>query len=117
MRNYHCQGFRNIPASCLAFKNDLVAEKNVVAEFLNEAVEPAGPKDFVHVKDLYNDFDEAYRMLQKDKKTKKSLQIFKAGVMKTMPKAYKDRFGFRSADGKCRTMSSVLVGFKRKIPL
>lgn len=86
----------------------------MVAEFLKDAVEPGEPKDFVHVRELYNGFDAAYRTLQRDKKTKKSLQVFKAGVIKSMPRAYKDKFTFRGAAGKVMCVGSVLVGVKQK---
>lgn len=114
LKQYNEKGFRDIPTSCQAFKDDLVAEKNVIAEFLKDAVEPAGDKDFVHVKELYNAFDDAYRTLQKDKKTKKSLQVFKAGVAKTMPKCYKDKYSFRTSAGRVTSVNSVLLGLKRK---
>lgn len=54
LKAYHAQGFTRIPASCTAFKEEIIAEKNVVAEFLKDAVEPGDPKDFVHVKELYS---------------------------------------------------------------
>lgn len=114
LQHYHAKGFRDIPPSCQSFKNDLVAEKNVVSEFLNEAVETCDFCNFVHVKDLYNDFDEAYRTLQKDKKTKKSLQLFKAGVMKSMPTAYRERLQYKTSTGSTTSARSVLVGYKRR---
>lgn len=113
LKDYHCQAFRDIPLSCRSFKEDLVAEKDVVAEFLKQALQPAGAKEYVQVKELYRSFDAAYRTLQKDKRTKKTPTTFKKAVKDIMSAAYRDSYGFRDSAGKCRTVTSAVWGYSQ----
>ena len=113
LRTYRREGFADIPESCQAFKRDLVAEKDVVKEFLNEAVEPGDEDDFVKMKELYSDFDEAYRSLQRDKKTKKNSKVFQSSVERLLPDAFRARFTYYTG-GKRHEATSVVTGFKKR---
>lgn len=114
LTSYHKQGFCNIPESCQAFKKELVAEKDVVQEFLLEALEEGEVDDFVKVKDLYAGFDEAYRTLQKDKKTRKTIKVFQASVERVLPNKFKARH-YYYVNGKRHEATSVLTGHRSVI--
>lgn len=112
---YQEHRFLNIPQSCKSFIDSIMEEKDTVKEFLANAVEEGDPKDFVKVKDLYNDYNEAYRTLQRDKKTFKTSGTFQTGVARVMKDgALKSRHQFRNAQGRSTSVNSVLLGYKRK---
>lgn len=115
LQRYHAVKFTQIPESCKSFKKQIVAERDYIADFVLSTVEKGEPKDYVKIGDLYAEFNEVYRDLQKDKKTKKSSSTFRGGVIKTLKASshYKDVHGFRRQDGRTTTARSVILGYKR----
>lgn len=109
LRRYHDIGFTNMPSGCLAFKQSIMDDKDVVKEWLQLAVEPGEDKDFVKVCDLYADFCAANRAFQGDKKTKKSAKMFERELHRCLgTKHFKDRHSVRSC-GKIISIGKVLM--------
>ena len=88
LKVYYQHRFQNIPQSCRSFieKKSIMEDKDTVKEFLSSVVEEGTPKHFVKVKDLYNEYSETYRALQKDKKTYKNAGSFQSGVTRVLKK-------------------------------
>ncbi len=115
LRMYHEHRFKNIPQSCRNFMNSIVEEKDTVKEFLTNAIEEGDPKDFVKLKELYNDYSEAYRPLQKDKKTFKNMGSFQGGVTRVLKRdAFVKKHFYNTEQGARTSVNSVVVGFKRR---
>lgn len=113
---YHTHRFRNVPASCKNFMASIMEEKDTVRDFLLEHVEEAPDTDFIAVRELYKDYEEAFRDLQRDKKTKKSRQVFITGIERVLPGAFREQFNYYPA-GKTaprQQARSVVVGYKRR---
>lgn len=111
LKMYHDEGFRHIPPSCQQFKQDLVAEKDAVMDFLDTYLEPGEPTDFVQLKELYNQYDAVNRALQRDKKTKKDSKAFKQSALRVRGNAFKEQHNF-TVLGKSRNVRSVFVGYR-----
>ena len=115
LQQYYRHRFRNVPPSCRAFMASIIEEKDTVREFLTNAIEEGDAKDFVKVKELYNDYSEVYRMLQKDKKTHKNSGSFQTGVMRVLKKdAFVKKHFFYTDHGTRTSANGVFVGYKRK---
>ena len=115
LKMYQEHKFKNVPTSCRSFMNSIVDEKDTVKEFLSNTVEAGDPKDFIKVKELYNEYSEAYRALQKDKKTYKNSGSFQTGVKRVLQTdAFVSKHNYYNAQGKRTMANSVLLGFKRK---
>ncbi len=120
---YHQEGFRNIPSTCQTFKEMLVADKDVIREFLDQALDVAplsdkeavAAKAWVCVKDLYNDFDASHKAMQRDKKTKKDLKAFQVAVCRCFPHYYRDKVNYYTDRGTRTSANRVLLGVKRKL--
>ena len=114
LSRYHAEGFKRLPESCQAFKQQLVASKDVVAEFVGDAVEEGVAGDFVTVKDLFNDFNVAYRLVQADKKTRKDQNAFRLALKKILnPNKFKNVHHYKIG-GKPTTTSSAYMEYRRK---
>ncbi len=115
LQMYRQHRFRNIPDSCRNFMSSIVEEKDTVKEFLTNAIEAGDSKDFVKVKELYNDYSDAYRALQKDKKTFKNSGSFQTGVARVLKKdAFVKRHNYYTSAGTRSQVGSVLVGYKKR---
>lgn len=115
LKIYRQYKFRNIPQSCRSFMNSIVEEKDTVQEFLNNVLEEGDRKDFVKVKELYNEYSEAYRSLQKDKKTFKNSGSFQTGIARVLKKGvFVKKYQYKNAEGRNTTASFVLTGYKRR---
>lgn len=106
---YKEQKFKSVPSSCRDFMNAIVQEKDVVREFLDSHVEEGEPSDLVTIGDLYKEYNELYRGLQKDKKTHKSKGSFASGVTRVLERDVKSR---HKTHGRC--LNSVILGVKRR---
>lgn len=112
---YHKEGFRNMPESCLKFKRELVADKDMVLEFLDGAVEQGEVTDFIKLKDLYHDFEESYKLLQRDKKTKKTFKMFESALGRCLQGAvFKAKHDYSAPCGKKTSARNVVLGYKVK---
>lgn len=112
LKDYHREGFRVIPESCLAFKNSIVAEKDVVMEFLNSCVQQGEAKEYVKVCDLYHTYGEQNRDMQQNRKTKKTMKDFEKALKRCLGvHRFKDKHQQMIA-GKNHTMGKVFMGFK-----
>ncbi len=116
LKRYHQKGFTALPDGCLAFKQELVAENDVVMEFLELTVEEGEPTDFVQVRDLFNIYDTVNRSLQRDKKTKKSSKDFEQSLMRCLNnKRFKaEHHHCRSEDKKKVKARNVFLGYRKK---
>lgn len=115
LKMYQQHRFKNIPQSCRSFVNSIMEEKDTVREFLGNAVEEGDPKDFVKVKELYNEYSEAYRSLQKDKKTFKNSGSFQSGVTRVLKeRAFFKKYYYNNTEGNRTSVNSVVVGYKRR---
>lgn len=115
LRRYHIEGFRNLPDSCLQFKRELVASKDVVGDFLEDAVEEGGPDDFVVVKELFHEYDMSNPALQKDKKTRKDSKAFARALSRCLGVEKFKAQHLHYVNGKRVKASSVYIGLKRKL--
>lgn len=82
LQEYHARRFDDVPDSCKSFKRILVAEKDVIGEFLSLTVEAHDDaKNFVRLRELYNEFQEVNKGLQRDKRSHKSYNTFKSAAL------------------------------------
>lgn len=114
LQRYHQVRFTQIPDSCKQFKNDIVAEKDYVTEFLDITVAEGSSKDFVHIADLYKDFNMLYKDIQRDKKSKKGPKVFKERVIQVLSRGmYKEVYGHKKPTGGSTTVRSVILGYRK----
>lgn len=113
LKDYHREGFRDVPSTCLAFKKKLVGEKDFIQEFLASNIEQGEDKDFVKVCDLFGAFSEQYRSLQQDKRTKKNMKDFEKGLKRCLgANRFKDRYQPR-VNGKQVAAGRVFLNFRQ----
>lgn len=109
---YRQKGFTDLPPGCLAFKQELVAEKDVVMEFVEEHVEPGEKTDFVQVKELYKLYDSVNRTLQRDRKTKKDSKAFEQSLIRCLGQQnFKPVHNFTTS-GRKQKARSVFMSFR-----
>ncbi len=88
---------------------------NAVQAFVCNTLEKGEPKDFIKVKELYNEYSEAYRVLQKDKETYKNNATFQTLVTQVLKKdAFVSKHHHYTSQGNRTIANSVLLGYKRK---
>lgn len=80
--------------------------------FLSASVTLGEVKDYVRVKELYAVLKKQHAVLEADQSSI-GLQLFKAICQERMQNAYKVSYGFRDKDGKCRTLTSAIWGYRR----
>lgn len=112
LKRYHEVGFREIPASCLTFKDQLLASKDPVRAFLDEHICEGEPGAFVTVKSLYNDYQGRHGGNRKRKKEKGKYSDFRQDVERVLRIKIKERHTCVQ-DGKRIEAFSVVLGFKR----
>lgn len=111
---YQLVGFKEIPPGCLAFKQTLMDEKDVVKEWLTYNVEKGNDKEYVKVIDLYQAFTAANRDLQRDKKTKKTAKMFEKELQRCLGlDTFKDKHQYKY-EGKNITVGKVFLSFRRQ---
>lgn len=109
---YQAVGFQEMPAGCLAFKQTLMDDKDVVKEWLELAVEGGDDKDFVKVCDMFAAFSSANRAFQADKKTKKTAKMFEKELHRCLGT---DRFKVKhqfKVGGRPTSVGKVFVGLR-----
>lgn len=84
---YHEIGFSNMPPGCLAFKQMIMDDKDVVREWLDLAIEPVEDKEYMKISDMFAEFSAANRSFQSDKKTKKTAKAFEKELHRCMSSA------------------------------
>ena len=115
LREYYRLRFTNLPEGCLEFKNSLIAEQDVVSQFLDTVVEEGQPTDFVQASGLFADYCREHPDMQKDKRTKKKLDTFIRTMEAKFPDAaFKHRINYTTPSGGQTTKRSVHIGIKRK---
>ena len=116
LRSYEELGFRHLPEGCLEFKHSLIAERDIISQFLDDMVEPGGPMDFVQAKYLFNLYGAVHKDQQNDKRTRKTLEAFVATLESKFPEAvFQKRHKYNNQDtGRSTTANSVHVGLKAK---
>ncbi len=114
LQMYYREGFRDVPLTCQAFKQQLVSEKDTIQEFLHAAVEPSVKSDYISVKQLFNSYDDSYRLQQRDKKTRKNMKTVLLGIKRCLPGAYTEKLQYFNEQGKKTSTSNVIVGYKLK---
>lgn len=117
LRRYHEIGFTQLPEGCLAFKQELVAEHDVVMDFLDQTVEAGEATDFVQVRDLWSHYDAANKSLQRDKKTKKDLKAFEQAMMRCLDvKRFKAEHCYWREDDKKKKVKArnVFLGYRKR---
>ncbi len=116
LQEYHARRFDDVPDSCKSFKRILVAEKDVIGEFLSLTVEAHDDaKNFVRLRELYDEFQGVNKGLQRDKRSHKSYNTFKSAALQHLTwGTYKAMHSFRKEDGRSTSASSVMIGYKRK---
>lgn len=94
-------------------------EQDVVLEFLNNNcnIEDGDPKDHVKVCDLFNDYNQEYRGLRQDKKTKKGVRDFEKALKRCLKThEFKDKHQSKiDASGVNRTIGKVFLGCRRVV--
>lgn len=109
---YHDVGFVQIPQSCLAFKAEIMDEKDVVKDWLSRSVQTASEDDFVKFAELWQKFEKDNKELQRDKKTKKSNHAFERELNRCLgAQHFKDRHHFK-VDGNKKTAGKVFMTYK-----
>lgn len=112
LHRYHQVGFTNMPPGCLAFKQEILEEKDVVKEWLNATVQEGGSDDFVKVCDLYAGFCAANRSFQADKKTKKTTKMFERELHRCLKTdAFKTKHHYKLQERQCMA-GKVFVGYR-----
>ena len=115
LREYYRLRFTNLPEGCLEFKNGLIAEQDVVSQFLDTVVEEGEPTDFVQASDLFDEYKKEHPDMQKDKRTKKSLDTFVKALEARFPDAtFKSRINVPKQSGGHTTKRSVHMGLRTK---
>ena len=108
---YHCKGFRDVPDACKAFKQQLVSEKDTIADFINSNVCKGEKGDFLKLTELYNMYNTEQSALQRDKKTSKDAATFRAAVCKCLGNAQlKSHHSYRDG-GVNKTVRNVVMGY------
>lgn len=111
-QSYQQGGFREMPAGCLAFKQTIMDDKDIVKEWLSSTVQEGDEKDYIKVCDLYADFNIANRAFQGDKKTRKSVKVFERDLHRCLePSRFKEKHQVKVA-GKNVTTGKVFMGYK-----
>ena len=114
--DYHRDGFKNIPQTCQKFKNKLVREKDYMMEFLDTNVEPGDDRDYIKVGDLFKVYDEQYRGLQQNAKTKKTLKGFEESLKRCLgTKNFKECHQLR-VDGRKIKPGRVFLKYRERNP-
>ena len=114
LRRYQSLGFTNMPQGCLAFKQEIMEEKDVVKEWLGLAVEDGADKEYVKVNDLFQTFTAEHRDLQRDKKTKKTAKMFERELHRCLgTDHFKEKHQYR-VEGRKVTLGKVFMGYKRQ---
>ena len=105
-----------IPRGCQEFKNSILAENDVVAQFVEDTLEYTGNEDdFLKAKDLYEYFKRHFEDFMRDKRTKVSITEFVDLLNKTsIGNDYHDRkmvngFRYRSCYTKWKTVDDHCV--------
>ena len=109
---YHEEGFRIMPEGCLAFKKQILDDKDVVKEWLDDTLEEGENREYVRVCDLYHRFCNDNRSFQADKKTKKSAKGFERELHRCLnTDRFKERHQLR-VQGKNVTAGKVFLNYK-----
>ena len=116
LRSYEELGFRHLPEGCLEFKHSLLAERDIISQFLDDVVETGGPMDFVHAKDLFRLYGAVHKDHQNDKRTRKTPEAFVAALESKFPEAvFVRKHKYKNRDtGRSTTANSVHMGLKFK---
>lgn len=111
---YQHVGFTDMPEGCLAFKQTIMDEKDVVKEWLSMVVEEGDDKSYVKVCDLYAQFNSDNRAFQADKKTKKSAKMFERELHRCLGGGnFKERHQYR-LPGKVMSANRVFMNYRLK---
>ncbi len=72
-------------------------------------------QDFVKLGELYNEYSEAYKALQKDKKAFKNRGSFQTGVARVLKKdTFVKNHAYINGQGVRTSANSVLIGYKKR---
>lgn len=113
LERYYTQGFTNMPQGCLAFKQELLEEKDIVKEWLDLSVQVGEARDYIKVNDLFQSFTADNRDLQRDKKTKKTAKMFERELHRCLgTTGFKEKHQYR-VEGRKVTLGKVFMGYKR----
>lgn len=113
LRKYKEEGFRNIPDSCLAFKNQLLEAQDDVKEYLDEQVQEGAASDFVKAKDMWDEFEDRNRHKRKKRsKPYMSYKKFRENTERLLKKKITERYKF-TQNGKQEEESSVVLGYRK----
>lgn len=106
--------FSQMPPGCLAFKQDILADKDVVKTWLDSVLQPGEADDFVKVCDLFQEFGIANRAFQNDRKTKKTAGMFEKELHRILGgRCFKSTHKYTLSNGKQTTAGRVFMGLKR----
>ena len=115
LQEYYGLRFTNLPEGCLEFKNSLIAEQDVVSQFLDTIVEEGQSTDFVNAKKLFAEYCQEHPDMQKDKRTNKKLDTFVKALESRFPDAeFKKQINHTTKSGDRTTARSVHIGIRRK---
>ncbi|KAL3159504.1 hypothetical protein ABBQ38_009922 [Trebouxia sp. C0009 RCD-2024] len=109
---YQEVGFTHMPPGCLAFKQTIMDEKDVVKEWLDTTVEGSGSDDFIKVCDLYTKFCSDNRSFQADRKTKKTPKMFERELHRCLKKEHFKPKHHYKLHGKACMAGKVFIGYK-----
>lgn len=104
LQRFHVMQFSDIPSTCLAFKQMLLEDEDIISLFLTEAVTPGTSEDYVQLKELWAKFP-------KEHKREKSPKVFKKAVEAALGMA-KDVHNYTKPNGKKTIARSVFLGYK-----
>lgn len=108
--DYHNRGFKTIPDSCRKYKLELLADKDMVQEFLKETVVEGEASDVLKAKELYNEFEATHKGPRKSKPMLRYKE-FQSGLERVLQKRLKSRHTVM-VDGKQQEVTSALLGYR-----